>query len=171
MPWAIVGFIFQYVIRRHHFSWWTKYNCMLLLYSRGPCGCYNQPEYRVDVLSAALDSSIAIGGVIIFFWWAISFPRSVFMLTKFLIACSSHWTVELGPPRLRRGGVTPSIRILQTGKLFRCAQCGKGHFSGKIYQLFIGWRVSQTFAFIGQLRGEQGMNNISMDSVIPRYWD
>ncbi|KLO05160.1 hypothetical protein SCHPADRAFT_988863 [Schizopora paradoxa] len=24
--WAIVGFIFQYVIRRRHFSWWTKYN-------------------------------------------------------------------------------------------------------------------------------------------------
>lgn len=27
VPWAIVGFIFQYHIRRKHFSWWTKYNC------------------------------------------------------------------------------------------------------------------------------------------------
>lgn len=27
VPWAIVGFIFQYVIRRRHFAWWTKYNC------------------------------------------------------------------------------------------------------------------------------------------------
>jgi hypothetical protein len=27
VPWTIVGFIFQYVIRRRHFSWWTKYNC------------------------------------------------------------------------------------------------------------------------------------------------
>jgi len=27
VPWAIVGFIFQYVIRRRHFSYWTKYNC------------------------------------------------------------------------------------------------------------------------------------------------
>jgi len=27
VPWAIVGFIFQYFIRRRHFSWWTKYNC------------------------------------------------------------------------------------------------------------------------------------------------
>lgn len=27
VPWVIVGFIFNYVIRRRHFSWWTKYNC------------------------------------------------------------------------------------------------------------------------------------------------
>ena len=27
VPWAITGFIFNYVIRRRHFSWWTKYNC------------------------------------------------------------------------------------------------------------------------------------------------
>ena len=27
VPWTIVGFIFNYVIRRRHFSWWTKYNC------------------------------------------------------------------------------------------------------------------------------------------------
>ena len=27
VPWTIVGFVFNYVIRRRHFSWWTKYNC------------------------------------------------------------------------------------------------------------------------------------------------
>ena len=27
VPWTIVGFTFQYLIRRRHFSWWTKYNC------------------------------------------------------------------------------------------------------------------------------------------------
>ncbi|THH12088.1 hypothetical protein EW145_g232 [Phellinidium pouzarii] len=26
VPWAIVGFVFQFVIRRRHFSWWAKYN-------------------------------------------------------------------------------------------------------------------------------------------------
>ena len=31
VPWAIVGFIFNYLIRRRHFSWWTKYNCSSLL--------------------------------------------------------------------------------------------------------------------------------------------
>ncbi|KAF8151800.1 OPT oligopeptide transporter [Crassisporium funariophilum] len=46
VPWAIVGFVFQYVIRRRHFSWWTKYNY---------------------VLSAALDSGVAISAVLIFF--------------------------------------------------------------------------------------------------------
>ncbi|KAF9530833.1 OPT oligopeptide transporter [Crepidotus variabilis] len=46
VPWGIVGFIFQYVIRRRHFSWWTKYNY---------------------VLSAALDSGVAIAAVLIFF--------------------------------------------------------------------------------------------------------
>ncbi|EIW77662.1 OPT oligopeptide transporter [Coniophora puteana RWD-64-598 SS2] len=46
VPWAIVGFIFQFVIRRCYFSWWTKYNY---------------------VLSAALDSGVAISIIFIFF--------------------------------------------------------------------------------------------------------
>jgi hypothetical protein len=47
VPWAIIGFIFQYVIRRRHFSWWTKYNY---------------------VLSAAMDSGVAVSIVFVFFW-------------------------------------------------------------------------------------------------------
>lgn len=46
IPAAIVCFIFNYVIRRRHFSWWSKYNY---------------------VLSAALDSGVAISSVLIFF--------------------------------------------------------------------------------------------------------
>jgi OPT family small oligopeptide transporter len=46
VPWTIVAFIFQYVIRRRHFAWWTKYNY---------------------VLSAALDSGLAVSAVLIFF--------------------------------------------------------------------------------------------------------
>ncbi|KDQ58270.1 hypothetical protein JAAARDRAFT_57989 [Jaapia argillacea MUCL 33604] len=53
VPWAIVGFIFQYVIRRRHFSWWTKYNY---------------------VLSAALDSGVAISIVVIFF--CLQYPKN-----------------------------------------------------------------------------------------------
>lgn len=30
VPWTIVGFLFNHVIRRRHFSWWTKYNCKCL---------------------------------------------------------------------------------------------------------------------------------------------
>ncbi|KAH9940429.1 OPT oligopeptide transporter [Epithele typhae] len=46
VPWTIVGFVFNYVIRRRHFSWWTKYNY---------------------VLSAALDSGVAVSVILIFF--------------------------------------------------------------------------------------------------------
>ncbi|KAH7881628.1 OPT oligopeptide transporter [Lentinula edodes] len=53
VPWAIVGFIFQYLIRRRNFPWWTKYNY---------------------VLSAALDSGLAISVIIIYF--ALQYPRN-----------------------------------------------------------------------------------------------
>lgn len=46
VPWAIVGFVFNYLIRRRAFSWWTKYNY---------------------VLSAGLDSGVAVSIVLIFF--------------------------------------------------------------------------------------------------------
>ena len=53
VPWTIVGFAFQYVIRRRYFSWWTKYNY---------------------VLSAALDSGVAVSIVVIFF--ALQYPKN-----------------------------------------------------------------------------------------------
>ncbi|KZT03114.1 OPT oligopeptide transporter [Laetiporus sulphureus 93-53] len=46
VPWTIVGFTFNYIIRRRHFSWWTKYNY---------------------ILSAALDSGVAISVILIYF--------------------------------------------------------------------------------------------------------
>ncbi|EGO19602.1 hypothetical protein SERLADRAFT_453552 [Serpula lacrymans var. lacrymans S7.9] len=46
VPWALVGFIFQHVIRRRNFSWWTKYNY---------------------VLSAALDAGLAVSIIVIYF--------------------------------------------------------------------------------------------------------
>jgi len=53
VPWTIVGFIFQYLIRKRHFSWWSKYNY---------------------VLSAALDCGTAIGTLLVFF--CLQFPRN-----------------------------------------------------------------------------------------------
>ena len=70
MPWVIVGFIFNYVIRRRHFGWWTKYNCALPL-ARPSClflMLTARTFARVDVLSAGLDSGYAVGTLIIFFW-------------------------------------------------------------------------------------------------------
>ncbi|KIP09442.1 hypothetical protein PHLGIDRAFT_34454 [Phlebiopsis gigantea 11061_1 CR5-6] len=53
VTWSIVGFLFNYVIRRRHFSWWTKYNY---------------------VLSAALDAGVAVSVVVIFF--CLQYPRN-----------------------------------------------------------------------------------------------
>lgn len=46
VPWAILGFLFQFVIRRRHFSYWAKYNY---------------------VLSAALDVGTAFGVILVYF--------------------------------------------------------------------------------------------------------
>ncbi|KAF8501810.1 OPT oligopeptide transporter protein-domain-containing protein [Russula emetica] len=53
VPWVLVCFIFNYVIRRRHFGWWSKYNY---------------------VLSAGLDASYAIGTLFIFF--ALQYPKN-----------------------------------------------------------------------------------------------
>jgi hypothetical protein len=67
VPWAIVGFIFQYVIRRRHFSWWTKYNCTYYSSPSFTLLLYLTPLLSLDVLSAALDSGVAVSIVLIFF--------------------------------------------------------------------------------------------------------
>ncbi|KAF9933665.1 hypothetical protein FBU30_004908 [Linnemannia zychae] len=47
MPtWALTGFVFNFVIKRKHFGWWSKYNY---------------------VMSAALDAGVAISALVIFF--------------------------------------------------------------------------------------------------------
>ncbi|KAF9179514.1 hypothetical protein BGZ51_006863 [Haplosporangium sp. Z 767] len=47
MPtWAFIGFIFNFVVRRRYFGWWSKYNY---------------------VMSAALDAGVAISALVIFF--------------------------------------------------------------------------------------------------------
>ncbi|KAI0045919.1 OPT oligopeptide transporter [Auriscalpium vulgare] len=46
VPWAIIGFIFQYVVRRRYFPFWAKYNY---------------------VLSAALDAGTACGTILVYF--------------------------------------------------------------------------------------------------------
>lgn len=73
VPWTIVGFIFQYLIRKRHFGWWSKYNCtsFLLTLSQFPS---NHTYTIPDVLSAALDCGTAIGTLLVFF--CLQFPRN-----------------------------------------------------------------------------------------------
>ncbi|KAJ9236200.1 hypothetical protein DTO207G8_3212 [Paecilomyces variotii] len=53
--WAIVNFVFNYYIKRKFFAWWTKYNY---------------------VLAAALDTGLALSGIVIFF--CVSYPGASF---------------------------------------------------------------------------------------------
>ncbi|OSD07751.1 small oligopeptide transporter [Trametes coccinea BRFM310] len=53
VPWAIIGFLFQYVIRRRHFPFWAKYNY---------------------VLSAALDAGTAISTILVYF--ILQYPKN-----------------------------------------------------------------------------------------------
>lgn len=53
--WALVNFAFNYFIKRKFFAWWTKYNY---------------------ILAAALDTGLAISGIVIFF--CISYPGATF---------------------------------------------------------------------------------------------
>ncbi|CAG8926891.1 unnamed protein product [Penicillium salamii] len=53
--WALVNYIFNHFIKRHYFAWWTKYNY---------------------VLAAALDTGLALIGIVIFF--CISYPGAHF---------------------------------------------------------------------------------------------
>ncbi|KAH7107250.1 OPT oligopeptide transporter [Auriculariales sp. MPI-PUGE-AT-0066] len=53
VPWLLVGWFFQYFMRRRHFRWWTRYNF---------------------VLSAALDCGVAISAILIFFM--LQFPKN-----------------------------------------------------------------------------------------------
>ncbi|KAF9452599.1 OPT-domain-containing protein [Macrolepiota fuliginosa MF-IS2] len=57
ISWALVGFLFNYVIRKYHFRWWMRYNY---------------------ILSAALDSGVAIGVVAVFF--VLQYPKGGFEL-------------------------------------------------------------------------------------------
>ncbi|KAG5353466.1 hypothetical protein J132_08942 [Termitomyces sp. J132] len=52
--WAVVGFIFNFILRRFHFRWWMRYNY---------------------ILSAALDAGVVIAMVVIFF--AITYPTTI----------------------------------------------------------------------------------------------
>lgn len=75
--WFIVGFIFNYLIRKRAFDWWKRYNCEF------PVALTVSIEVLIcsflDLLQAAMDTGTAIATIIIFFalgyhavkfnWW------------------------------------------------------------------------------------------------------
>lgn len=77
VPWVLVCFVFNYVIRRRYFGWWSKYNCesfdnkavgwIFFLTSDGTW-------ITSDVLSAGLDAGYAAGVLFIFF--ILQYPKN-----------------------------------------------------------------------------------------------
>ncbi|CAL1708066.1 unnamed protein product [Somion occarium] len=90
VPWALVGFLFNYVIRRRHFSWWTKYNY---------------------VLSAALDSGVAISMILIYF--CLQYPLNGSIGANTI----QSWWGNKGYAENADGYGTP-LRILAEGEIF-----------------------------------------------------
>jgi len=62
--WSVIGFTFNYLIKRRHLAWCSRYNCELLF---GFSNCS-------DVTSAGLDSGLAISVLVIFL--TLSLPKS-----------------------------------------------------------------------------------------------
>lgn len=77
VTWAAVGFIFNYYIRRNHFSWWVKYNCTSSPASERSTDIADLVLLIwvwTDVLSAALDSGVAFS--IIFIFFVLQYPKN-----------------------------------------------------------------------------------------------
>lgn len=66
VPWAIIGFLSQYVIRRRHFPFWAKYNCTDLS-CRFRAHELTLMLFGADVLSAALDAGTAVSTILVYF--------------------------------------------------------------------------------------------------------
>lgn len=145
VPWAIIGFIFQYVVRRKHFSYWAKYNCEFSVCRAGVgsavpawarlAGClWFFFAFVIDVLSAALDAGTAVGVILVFFWCVVSFVLSdLWLLRRDSLQYPlngnigrhsiQEWCVRFSPicvsagltVRRGAGGATRSIWIRLTG--------------------------------------------------------
>ncbi|KAK0438416.1 small oligopeptide transporter [Armillaria borealis] len=94
VPWAAVGMLFQYYIRRRYFSWWTKYNY---------------------VLSAALDAGTTVSILVIFF--CLQYPMNG---TIGLDTIQSWWgnTVPFEGADYGPGGTGTPVRSLAPGDTF-----------------------------------------------------
>jgi hypothetical protein len=80
VPWVLICFTFNYVIRRRHFGWWSKYNCELfhdevigmeLVFLTRDGSWIN---FQLDVLSAGLDAGYAVGILLVYF--ALQYPMN-----------------------------------------------------------------------------------------------
>lgn len=117
VPWAIVGFIFQYVIRRRHFSYWAKYNCEVSRVSIEGASAHNG-THSLDVLSAALDAGTAIGVILVYFWFVAFRSRWAGFWCCGLVprvACNTLSIINMTYGLWGHGGVMWCIKIRAIG--------------------------------------------------------
>ena len=77
VPWVLICFLFNYVIRRRYFGWWSKYNCELFHDEAVRWSfllTYDGTRITLDVLSAGLDAGYAVGVLLVFF--ILQFPNN-----------------------------------------------------------------------------------------------
>jgi len=131
VPWAIIGFCFQYVVRRKHFSYWAKYNCMS---SPIPCALTLSDGCSTDVLSAALDAGTAVGVILVFFWWV----QPIFNVHSQTMIYSLQYPHDgsIGRNTIQRWYVS-SHHLLSS--LFIGAQCHKNRWGNRVYMDTLDW--------------------------------
>jgi hypothetical protein len=101
VPWTIVGFVFQFIIRRKYTTWWSRYNY---------------------ILSAALDASVALSVVFIFFWWVARSASCFRGIDVLPLAFNIPKTAPSAPTPFKSGGATPSITRLRTEPRSHCVR-------------------------------------------------
>ncbi|KAJ7715381.1 small oligopeptide transporter [Mycena metata] len=113
VPWAGVGFIFQYVIRRRHFAWFVL-AFTLCVYRALITAASRWTKYNY-VLSAALDSGVAVCIIVIFF--ALQFPKNGTIGTTNILTWWGNTVPILGADYGPEGGGTP-VNALAPGETF-----------------------------------------------------
>lgn len=127
VPWAIFGFIFQYMLRRRHFAFWAKYNCTSVIISHAgniSHGC------RCTVGSSRR-------------WHGHWGPARILLVSRCAVMGGRGSGTELGTaystlntvvlvkiPSTSGGGI-PFSRIRQTGRGRRCESLRQGKRLGK----------------------------------------
>lgn len=153
IPWAMVGYVFQYLVRRRNFSYWAKYNCE---WNEIACKWSTQPS-DPDVLSAALDAGTGVGIILVFFWYVSpSFFDSD--LTKRYKACNTQIMVRSGDTRYRHGGATQFLNGRWTGTMQPTRPWQKGKNFGSLLHPAIDseltWKIQSSLGFFWDRRND-----------------
>lgn len=112
VTWSVVGFLFNYVIRRRHFAWWTKYNCASCSRSSQPVLCCFT-DLKRQTFSPLLLTLVS--------------PSRPWLSSS---ACPTPRTAPSVPRPSRPGGATPCIPKPLIPRRRRCGHSLRARLSG-----------------------------------------